>query len=155
MSNTKIDNRFMEFRLGDQLYAAPLLEVKEVIQKPDVTDVPNMPQHFEGMINLRGQIIGVFNIRKRLGAKAREASADSPEVIIVVEKSGVMVGMLVDEVTRVLHPTDSEIKPAPLKDDDAAKKYVGAVIQMSQDLVLTVHLDELLELNKFIHKGAA
>jgi purine-binding chemotaxis protein CheW len=145
----------MEFRLGDQQYGIPLLEVKEVIQKPEVTSVPNMPAHFEGMMNLRGQILGVFNVRKKFGSKAAEKNAAHSEVVIVIEKNGVSVGMIVDEVSRVLHATESMMSPAPLKDDDPAKKFIGQVIQSESGLVLTIDADNLLELQKFQQLKAA
>src|SRR6201995_5934151 len=133
----KNDNRYMEFRLGDQLYAIPLLTIKEVIQKPDVTIIPNMPTHFEGMMNLRGQIVGVFNLRKKLALKASE---HGNEVVMVIEEQNVNVGMIVDEVTRVLHPEENMIKPAPLKENDPAREFIKSVIQTVQELVLTVDL---------------
>lgn len=153
--NNLSDNRYMEFRLGNQLYAIPLLSVKEVIPRPDTTPVPNMPSSFEGMINLRGQILGVYNVRKKLGAKAHDANSALSEVIIIIEHLGLYVGVIVDEVTRVLHAESDKIGPAPLKDDDPAKNFIGSVIQTAQDLVMTVHIPELLELDKHSHLKAA
>ncbi|MES2803616.1 MAG: chemotaxis protein CheW [Bdellovibrionota bacterium] len=149
MSESNLDNRFMEFRLGGQLFAIPLLSVKEVIPKPDITLVPNMPSHFEGMINLRGQILGVFNIRKKLAAKARDATDKTADVVIVIEQQGVSVGMIVDEVTKVLHAGTDMIGPAPLKEDDPARHFIGSVIQTGEDLVMTIHVGKLLELEKY------
>lgn len=143
------DNRYMEFRLGGQLYAIPLLSVKEVIPKPEITAVPNMPQHFEGMINLRGQILGVFNVRKKLAAKAKDTSLKSTDVVIVIESQGVSVGMIVDEVTRVLHASPEKIGPAPLKEDDPARYFISAVIQSEQELVMAIQVGQLLDLEKY------
>jgi purine-binding chemotaxis protein CheW len=151
MSVVQKDNRYMEFRLGEQVYAVPLLTVKEVIQKPEVTMVPNMPAHFEGMMNLRGQILGVYSIRKKMGVKAKD-KADLFEVVVVIEAEGVSVGMIVDEVTRVLHTNEQSIRDAPLKDDDPAKSYVTSVIQSDDQLVLTVNVSKLLELEKYKDK---
>jgi purine-binding chemotaxis protein CheW len=150
MSGEKIDNRYMEFKLGDQLYAVPLLAVKEVIQKPEVTAVPNMPSHFEGMMNLRGQILGVYSIRKKLNAKPKEKHLTTTDVVMVIEHEGISVGMIVDEVTKVLHAETDKIKPAPLKEDDPAKSFVTSVIQAEGELVLAVNVSQLLELNKYL-----
>lgn len=143
------DNRYMEFRLGGQLYAIPLLSVKEVIPKPEITAVPNMPQHFEGMINLRGQILGVFNVRKKLATNAKETAPKLADVVIVIENQGVSVGMIVDEVTKVLHASPEAIGPAPLKEDDPARHFISAVIQSEQDLVMAIHVGKLLDLEKY------
>ncbi|HVJ64170.1 MAG TPA: chemotaxis protein CheW [Bdellovibrionota bacterium] len=150
MSHTsQLDNRYMEFLLGEQLFALPLMSVKEVIQRPDVTPVPNMPTHFEGMMNLRGQILGVFNVRKRLAAKERKNKDSAHEVVVVIEHHGVSVGMLVDEVTKVLHPAADMLKPAPIKHDDAASKFIRSVIQTGSEMVLTIDVAELLEIEKY------
>lgn len=141
----------MEFRLGTQLYAIPLLSVKEVIRKPEVTIVPNMPPHFEGMINLRGQILGVFNIKKKLAIKPTDPEEKINEVVIVVEQHGISTGMTVDEITRVLHAEPEKTGPAPLKRDDPAHKFIVSVIQTDKDLVQTIDLAQLLELEK--HKA--
>lgn len=146
---SKVDSRYMEFSIGGQLYAIPLLSVKEVLPEPEITDVPNMPSHFEGMMNLRGQILGVFNVRKRLGAKPRAADATNSEVVIVMEQAGVSVGMLVDEVTQVLNPDPDKVRPAPLKEDDQSKTYISSVIQTGEDLVLILDIVHLLELAKY------
>lgn len=148
MSTMELENRYMEFRLGEQIYAIPLLAVKEVIQRPDITSVPNMPNHFEGMMNLRGQILGVFSIRKRLGAKPRESSEENKEVVVIIEDRDVAVGMIVDEVTRVIHVTPEMVRPAPLKQNDPARAYINMVIQIEGELVLTLDVFQLLEMEK-------
>ena len=149
MSENTVDNRYMEFRLGDQLFAVPLLSVREVIQKPDITAVPNSPADFEGMMNLRGQILGVFNIRKRLSSKAKAGATDTASLVIVIEEHNVSVGMIVDEVSRVLYAEAGTVKPAPLKDDDPTRKYVGSIIHSASGLVMVLNLNSLLELQKY------
>lgn len=150
MTNHALENRFMEFLLGDQSFAIPLISVKEVIQRPDITSVPNMPAYFEGMINLRGKIIGVFNVRKKLSLKQHASKIDAgPEVVIVVEMEGVSVGMIVDEVRRVIHATEDMISPAPLREDDPAHKYVVNVIRLKNDMVLSMDAGKLLEIEKY------
>jgi purine-binding chemotaxis protein CheW len=155
MSKSTLDNRYMEFLMGEQLFAIPLMSVKEVIQRPEVTTMPNMPAHFEGMMNLRGQILGVFNVRKKLGAKPRLESLSTPEVVVVIEHDGLSVGMLVDEVTRVVHANDEMLKPAPLRSSDAAGRYIRAVIHDKDQMVLTIDVAELLEIEKYKEKLAA
>jgi purine-binding chemotaxis protein CheW len=156
--NSSLENRFMELRLGSQLFAVPLGRVKEVIQKPEITAIPSMPSHFEGMINLRGQILGVHNLRKRLQAKGRETGADSqPEVVVVIEGSDLSVGMIVDEVTRVLHTESGQVKEAPLRPEDPASKFIAAVVQDGDTTIMALDLDTLLDLSpvkKDIKKAA-
>lgn len=157
MSEIK-DRRYMEFRILGHLFAIPLLSVKEVISKPEVTLVPNMPPHFEGMINLRGQILGIYSARRKISGKPAEkvpektADGKSPEksldVVVVIENEGVKVGVIVDEVTRVLHVEDEMLREAPLKDDDPARRYIVGVVQLESELVQLINISALLELDK-------
>lgn len=156
MSASTLDNRYMEFRICNQLYAVPLLNVREVIKRPEITTVPNMPPQFEGMMNLRGQILGVFNVRKKLGQPAgADKAAAATDVVIVIEEAGVSLGMIVDEVTRVFHATSDMISAAPLKEDDPARQYIETVIQSNEELVLTVQVAQLLEIEKYKEFAAA
>ena len=149
MSEVQIKSRYIEFSLGSQLYAIPLLTVKEVILKPETTAVPNMPSYFEGMINLRGQVLGIYNLRKKMGAKSKDNNELANDVVIIIENNGINVGMIVDEVTRVLNVESSMIGPAPLKEDDPARNFINSVIRVDGELVMTVNVVELLELEKF------
>ena len=150
MSSNTTENRYMEFKLGDQSFSIPLLSVREVIQMPEITPMPNMPSHFEGMINLRGQILGVFNVHKRLGVKAKQPDKTTPApVVIIVEELGVNVGFIVDEVSKVIHVTENMKREAPLKEGDPAKAFVSGVIQHDQELILILSLNSLLDLTKY------
>ena len=156
-----LENRYMEFVLASQAFAIPLTSVKEVIQRPEVTSIPNMPPYFEGMMNLRGKIIGVFNLRKRLGvasANSKTTGATEPvpaEVIIIVEISGLSIGMIVDEVTRVIHATTDSIKDAPVQSNNSMSRYVKKVIQTKDDIVLSIDVGEMLEISKLKNNLAA
>ena len=108
-----------------------------------------MPTHFEGMFNLRGQILGVFNVRKKLSVKPSETTNKDGEVVIVIDQLGVSVGMIVDEVTRVLHAPPEMISAAPLKEGDPAHQFIGSVIRAGDQLVATINVSKLLELEKY------
>ena len=88
-------------------------------------------------------------------AKTAEKNPPSHEVVIVIEKNNVSVGIIVDEVSKVLHANESMMRPAPLKEDDPAKKFIGQVIQGENGLVLTLDVDQLLELQKYQQLKAA
>lgn len=150
MSQNTLENRYMEFLIDDQAFAIPLISVREVIQKPGITAVPNMPSHFEGMMNLRGKIIGVFDVRKKLCTKKVSEKVDAgPAVIIVIENSGISIGMVVDEVARVIHASDDMIKEAPLKNDDPTRKYIVNVIQTKERMILSLDVTTLFEIQKY------
>lgn len=143
MIDNSNDNRFMEIKVGSELFAVPLLEVKEVILKPDVIPVPNAPKFFEGMINLRGQILGVFDVRKKLVEKYVKQE-NKREVVVIFELASGLVGMSVDEVTRVLQVKPDMIEAASLRDKEAALKYIDQIIKTGSEVVQTLRPSKLL-----------
>ena len=147
------DGRYMQMRVGQNLFAIPLLSVKEVISKSELTQVPNMPPHFEGMMNLRGQILGVYNARKKLGIRASEAK--EPDVIVIIENNGQQVGVVVDDVVRVIQAESSMLREAPLREDDPARRYIQGVIEFEKDLIQIVSMAALLEVQSKASRGAA
>ena len=81
LNETSDKNRFIEFSLGQEDYAIPLLMVREVISIPDTTPIPKAPKHFIGLMNLRGQVISIVDLRTKLTIKPREESSDSAVII--------------------------------------------------------------------------
>lgn len=147
------DNRYMELKVGTNRFAIPLLSVKEVISKPELTVVPNMPSHFEGMINLRGQILGVYSSRKKIGLKVADDS--SQEVVVILDIGGTKTGVIVDDVTRVLHTDPGMLREAPIKEDDPAFRYIAGVIEFEKELIQIVNMAALLEVGINRNKRSA
>lgn len=139
----RADRRYMELRIGTGLFAIPLLSVKEVISRPELTAVPNMPSHFEGMINLRGQILGVYSARRKIGMKTTDKQVQ--EVVVILDVNGVKTGVIVDDVTRVLHVEEAMLREAPIKEEDPAFRYISAVIELEKELIQIINMSALLE----------
>jgi len=99
------------FSLGSELYASPLEMVREVLKHTDVKEVPYMKSYFRGVINVRGQIISVIDLREKFGVSRNEASNN---MLLVVERDGQHLAAVVDEVVAVgaLLESDIERKPA-------------------------------------------
>lgn len=145
----RADRRYMELRIGTGLFAIPLLSVKEVISRPELTAVPNMPSHFEGMINLRGQILGVYSARRKIGVKTTDKELHLlhrlQEVVVILDINGVKTGVIVDDVTRVLHVEETMLREAPIKEEDPAFRYISAVIELEKELIQIINMSALLE----------
>src|SRR5512147_3195001 len=99
------------FRIGRETFGVPISLVHEIVRVPEITTVPDAPGFVEGVINLRGKIISVVDLRKRFGEK--EGPADKRNRILVTELEGKMVGLIVDSASEVLKIAESEIGPAP------------------------------------------
>ncbi|MCB9061935.1 MAG: purine-binding chemotaxis protein CheW [Halobacteriovoraceae bacterium] len=97
---SNVDSHYMEFSLGEENYAIPLLKVREVISTPDTTLIPNSPSYFVGIMNLRGQVITVVDLRKKMGINSE--CKHKEEAVIIVDIHGINLGIVVDSINKVL-----------------------------------------------------
>jgi purine-binding chemotaxis protein CheW len=133
--------RYLSFSLGAGEYAIPLLAVREVIAMPEFTPIPNTPAYFLGIMNLRGQVISVIDLRHKLGIKA----LNSPETaVIICDLSPLSIGVVVDSINSVLSPADSELSPRPDIQSSANSEYVTGVYRKEKSLVLFLDLAKTL-----------
>lgn len=105
-------DRYLAFLLGKEQYAIPLLQVKEVIEMSEPTPIPQTPSYFKGVINLRGQVISVLDLRSKLQLSKIENGPKTSIIILDLEPS-LCLGVIVDRINNVLafHPED--VSPAP------------------------------------------
>lgn len=104
-------SQLVSFHLGAEEYAVEIGCVQEVIRLPEITRVPRAPDFIEGVVNLRGRILPVVDLRKRLGMAAEAAGRHAR--IVVARLPGTTVGLIVDRVSEVLHLDASQVAPAP------------------------------------------
>jgi purine-binding chemotaxis protein CheW len=108
--------KYLTFVLGGESYGIGILQVREIIRPTAITPVPQMPSHIQGVINLRGKIIPVLNLRTKFGLAATADNDRSCIVVVQVktaESAGALTGLLVDAVDEVIHLSDKEIEPTP------------------------------------------
>lgn len=138
-------HKHLIFSLADNAYGLPLLAVKEVIALTEITPVPNTPAFFKGIINLRGKIISIIDMRSKLGLPGYKM-VDLKTSVIITEISGFTVGAIVDEVSDVIGFTEEEIE----SDIDISN-------EINQDLITGVgksrdkHLVILLDIGKILN----
>ena len=110
-----LEGKYLTFTLGNEEYGVGILKVREIIGLMEITAVPHTPPHTKGVINLRGRVIPVIELRLKFGMEKQEYNERT--CIIVVEVQGkngsIQVGMLVDSVSEVLNITAQEIEPPP------------------------------------------
>jgi len=135
-------SRWVSFVLAGQPYGIDILQVQEVLAKADIEPVPRAPADVLGVINLRGSIVTVIDLRSRLGLTPR---ADANGVVIIVDIDGQVVGMMVDQVAEVLNIAEGAIKTAPNTGarDDAAR--VRGVVSRKTDLLTLLNIAPLIQ----------
>ncbi len=136
------------FRIGEEYYGLDILRIREVIRPQKLTPVPKAPEFVEGVINLRGAVIPVVDLRKRFG-NAPTAGGKKNRVIICV-LSGRILGLIVDEVAEVRRYSRQEVQPAPRFLKGRGAEFFLGVCRRGDDLVMIVDLERILSSNEKI-----
>lgn len=132
----------VSFRLGDEDYAIEITTVKEIILVEGITKVPQMPAYIEGIINLRGNVIPVVDLRKRFGLTG--AAYDEHTRIIVTRMEGRIIGMIVDAVSRVMKIAKARIQPPPETIACLAGEYLVGVAKLDDRMQLLLDIQKVL-----------
>ncbi len=133
--------QLVTFRLGDEEYGVDILKVHEIDRMMDITEVPNAPPSIEGVINLRGKVIPVINLRKKFNLPEREA--DSRTKIVVVD-IGTSAGMIVDSVSEVLRISSDIVEPPPPMTTGVSSEYIRGVGKLKDRLLILLDIEKLL-----------
>lgn len=133
--------QLVSFHVGDEEFGLDILRVQEIIRIQPLTRVPNLPEYIDGVINLRGKVIPVIGLRKRLGLDKQ--TADKRTRIVVVDVHGQVLGFVVDSVSEVLriHTDTVEATPRLGKVD---RDYISGVGKLDSRLLLLLDLEKLM-----------
>lgn len=139
------------FKVGDERYAADIMLIKEIILCRKVTHIHKAPEFIEGIINLRGKVIPVINMRTRLGLPATEPTAASRIIITRVE--GKSVGVIVDSVLSVLRVGSGEIQPPPGIIKGIDSEYLSGIVRDGDELILILDMERVLTTTEKVRLG--
>jgi purine-binding chemotaxis protein CheW len=131
------------FRVGRETFGVPISLVHEIVRVPEITAVPEAPDYVEGVINLRGKIISVLDLRKRFGEK--QISGSKKNRILVVEVEGKMVGLIVDAASEVLKLPATDIDVPPNVFEEGELNYVTGVGKLRGRLIIMIDLTKILQ----------
>ncbi len=138
----EVELHLVVFQLDAESFGVPIASVREVVRVSGITRVPHAPQHIRGVMNLRGRILPVVEIRSRLGLPPAEPDARSR--IVVVEVRGRLLGLLVDAVGQVTRLGASLVAPPPEEIRTAGGDAVTGVARQGDRLLLLLELERLL-----------
>jgi purine-binding chemotaxis protein CheW len=134
--------QLVSFNIGEEEFGVDILRVQEINRMLDVTRVPNAPTYVDGVINLRGKVIPIVDLRQRLGMERK--NHDKNTRIIVVELSGKTLGFVVDGVREVLRIPRSVTEPPPQLVGGVREEYITAVGKLDDRLLILLDLDKIL-----------
>ena len=141
------EHQVVGFRIGNETYGVRIGSVREIVRVPEITAVPNAPDVIEGVINLRGKIIPVMDLRKRFGSPA--AQADKKSRILVVELENKLVGLIVSSASEVLKIPPSEIESPGSVFAEGESSYVTGVGKLKGRLIILLDIARLLRHSEF------
>jgi purine-binding chemotaxis protein CheW len=133
------------FSLGKELYGMDIFELKEIIRMAEITRIPKAPSFIEGVINLRGKIIPVIDLKKKLGIDGNENPEEKR--ILVADVGGQTAGLVVDHVHEVADIEDKDIEPPPVV-LEIDGRFIRGLAKMGERIVVLLKADEILSVKE-------
>jgi purine-binding chemotaxis protein CheW len=151
METTKMEEtgelrQFISFSVGEEEYGLELLRVKEVIRVREVTWLPKAPSFVKGIINLRGDVIPIIDLRDKFGLETREQTSQTR--VIVVEVEGRLMGMVVDSASQVVRIPADQIDPPPPVVGGFSREFITGVGKLEDRLVILLNTDAVLTMEE-------
>ncbi|MCX6135356.1 MAG: chemotaxis protein CheW [Ignavibacteriales bacterium] len=135
--------QLVSFNLSQEEYGIDILKVREINRMLDVTHVPNAPSFVDGIINLRGKVIPIIDLRGRFGMEKK--AHDKNTRIVVVELSENVVGFVVDAVREVLRIQRDVTEQAPQLSTAAGEEYITGIAKLEDRLLILLDLDKVID----------
>ena len=136
------ETQVVTFHLGKEEYAIDILQVQEIVMMTEITRMPRAPRFIEGIVNLRGQMIPIIDMRKRFDMGTSEHTQDTR--IIIVDIGQEIVGMIVDGVRDVIRLPDSAVSPPPPMIKGISAEYLRGIGQFDERLLIMLELGRVL-----------
>jgi purine-binding chemotaxis protein CheW len=135
-------DKYLTFPIGDEEYGINIQFVTEIVGIQKITDVPDTPAYVRGVINLRGKVIPVIDVRLRFGLPEREY--DERTCIIVVNYNSMAVGLIVDAVSEVLDIPSGDVQPPPKVNKGAGSRYIQGLGKVEEQVKILLDIERLL-----------
>jgi len=132
--------QFLTFNIGGEEYGVGLMSVREIKGWSKTTRLPNSPDFMKGVINLRGVVIPIFDLRKRFGMGDTEPTEKNAVIILAVGKR--LIGLLVDAVSDILSANASDIRPAPHVESKIDANFVSGLIAIEEKMVVLLDVEK-------------
>lgn len=131
------------FEVGRETYGVPITSLHEIVRVPSITAVPDAPDYLEGVINLRGKIVSIIDLRKRFGVNT--SSSQRANRILVVEHKGRLSGLIVDSASEVLKIPDASVEPPPVVFEQGNLNCVTGLAKLRGRLIVLIDVNKLLD----------
>jgi purine-binding chemotaxis protein CheW len=133
--------QFVGFRLAEEDYAIAITKIREIILMKPITRLPQVPDSIEGLINLRGTVIPIVNLRKLFGLPARGFDDETRTIVVTIQDK--TVGCIVDEVTQVMRIAAEQLQPVPVAMHAVATRSIAGLAKLEDRLLIILDIDNL------------
>ncbi len=143
-SQSNANSRYLCFSLGNEEYAIPLLSVREVLAVPEITPVPQSGSYFLGIMNLRGEVISVIDLRTKLSIKPKNSEESA---IVICDFNPNSIGVVVDSINSVVNPAPDQISRKPEIQSQKSNEHIQGIYRDKDKLIV------LLDISKTLNVG--
>jgi purine-binding chemotaxis protein CheW len=140
--DTTDGSQFLTFQLGDEVYGVDILRVQEIKGYTTVTKIPNQPSYIKGVMNLRGTIVPIIELRTKIGMETIDYTAHTVIVVVVVQDR--IMGFVVDSVSDVLNISKQDIQAPPEFGTKVDVSFLNGIAQCGANLIALLNIDRLL-----------
>ncbi|MFO7829558.1 MAG: chemotaxis protein CheW [Bacteroidales bacterium] len=148
---TKI-NSYLSFKLGDEVFAAHVGKVLNILEMTKITEVPKAPEYMKGVINLRGTVLPVVDTRIKFGMTPTEYTSNTCIVVMEVELDNdmVQVGALVDAVQAVLEIDDTQIQPPPSIGSKYKSEFIYGMVKVDEKFIMLLDMEKVFSSDEIV-----
>ncbi|MCF7947440.1 MAG: chemotaxis protein CheW [Spirochaetia bacterium] len=137
------ENKFLMCKIGEETYGIDIQHVTDIIELQKITEVPDMPEYVRGVINLRGKVIPVIDMRLRFGMDSKEF--DDRTVITVVNIKSYSIGFIIDTATEVVDIPEKDIDPPPtFQENGEGNKYIAGLGKLEDQVIILLDMEKLV-----------
>ncbi len=155
--NETASQQFLSFALGDEVFAVNVLQVKEILDVINITRVPQMPDYMLGVINLRGSVVPVIDLRCKFGMSKAEKNQDNCIVVLEIDfdSERVIIGALTDAVREVLDLSADQIEPPPRMGMKLKSEFIRGMGKQGETFIIILDIDKIFSSDELCVIGAA
>jgi len=144
---------YLSFRLSEEIFAANVYKVLNILEMRTITKIPQAPDYMKGVINLRGNVLPVVDLRIKFGLPITEITVDTCIIVLNINLDGgsIMVGALVDAVKEVLELNDEDIEPAPSIGTKYNANFIQGMYRVNENFVMILNIDHVFNTDELIN----
>lgn len=134
--------QLVKFHIADEVFGIEIRQIFKILKPQEIFKVPNTPPFIEGLINLRGKVLTVFNLRKRFNMPEKEN--DENTKILIINHNDLLLGFTVDSVSEIVRVPDEDFVETPPELRSFDRRFLAGVAKVGEKLVLLLNLDKVL-----------